>query len=59
MDPASRTLARVTLPRAEEHEAGETALQQHRSNIFWLSAIAVVSGLINVAVFVGIFLLKG
>ena len=37
----------------------ETALQQHRSNIFWLSAIAVVSGLINVAVFVGIFLLKG
>ena len=37
----------------------ETALQQHRSNIFWLSAIAVVSGLINVAVFVGIFLLRG
>ena len=35
------------------------ALQQHRSNIFWLSAIAVVSGLINVAVFVGIFLLRG
>ena len=37
----------------------ETALQQHRSNIFWLSAIAVVSGLINVAVFFLFFLLRG
>ena len=37
----------------------ETALQQHRSNIFWLSAIAATSALVNVAVFVGIFLLRG
>ena len=35
------------------------AMQQHRSNIFWLSAIAATSALVNVAVFVGIFLLRG
>ena len=33
-------------------------LQQHRAHVFWLSAIAAVSALVNVAVFVGIFLLR-
>ena len=43
----------------ETMEQQRQAMQQHRSNIFWLSAIAAVSALVNVVVFVGIFLLKG
>ncbi|NLZ17127.1 MAG: hypothetical protein GX087_05270 [Desulfobulbaceae bacterium] len=42
-----------------EMQQHEKVLQQHKSNMAWLAAITTVSALVNVAVFVGIFLLKG
>ncbi len=37
----------------------QLVLQRHKSSLFWLAAITTVSALVNVAVFVGIFLLRG
>lgn len=58
-DELGKTLTASTV---ESLSAGLAAhsqdLQQHRSQIFWLSAIAATSALVNVAVFVGIFLLR-
>ena len=43
-----------------EHAMAEhrDTLQQHRSHVFWLSAIAVISALANAVVFVALFFLK-
>ena len=55
---AVQSLQTAFTEQREALEQQRQAMQQHRSNIFWLSAIAAVSALVNVAVFVGIFLLR-
>ena len=67
VDELGKTLASEAVQSLQaafvtQHEAmvkNASALAKHKSNMLWLSAIAAVSALVNVAVFVGIFLLRG
>ena len=66
VDELGKTLASEAVQSLQaafvaQHEAmvkNASALAKHKSNMLWLSAIAAVSALVNVAVFVALFLLS-
>ena len=66
VDELGKTLASEAVQSLQaafvaQHEAmvkNASALAKHKPNMLWLSAIAAVSALVNVAVFVALFLLS-